>query len=56
MRELDANDIANEIIGIYIDKHPSDRSIYNVSDIQFHSSVQLDEELKRRFIEKYNEM
>lgn len=56
MRELDANDIANEIIGIYVDKHHSDRSIYSVSDIQFHSSVQLDAEVKRRFIEKYNQM
>lgn len=56
MRELDADTTANEIINIYIDKHPSDRSIYSVSDIQFHSSVQLDAEVKRIFIEKYNQM
>ncbi len=56
IRELNGNEIADELIDSYIQDHSWSREDFDVSKILREITSPLDAEIKRKFIDKYNEL
>lgn len=56
IRELDEDGTADELIDLYIQDHWWSREDFNVSNILREITSPLDAEIKRKFIDKYNEL